>query len=128
MGPPLTVSLGPQAPLVVLADLLQDAAYPVEIGDLAAHLSQLIGMERNLPGFAAGIIHIQNPLAMAFAAGAGSTGDPGGVKGVTIEQGTAQQVREGREFGQDLLEGSVGCFMNHLYRCYTIRAIPSRDF
>jgi hypothetical protein len=85
MGAPAAVSFGAQALLVALADLFQNAAYTSEVGDLPAHLSQLIGMNGKLTGFTAGIIYIQHPLAMAFAAGAGGAGDAGGMEGMAFE-------------------------------------------
>jgi len=38
MGAPEALSFGTQAHLVALAELFQDAAHPIEIGDLSAHL------------------------------------------------------------------------------------------
>jgi hypothetical protein len=83
---PETISLLAQLLLIAIADLLQNLAHPIQVGDLTAHLVNLIGVKRNLAGFSAWIIYVQDPLVMAFAAGAGCAGDPGGMK----EQGAAE--------------------------------------
>jgi hypothetical protein len=123
MRTPAAVSFGAQPLLIALADLLQDAAHTIEIGDLPAHLSQLIGMYRKLTGFAAWVIYVQNPLVMAFAADAGGAGDGRRMKGAAFEQRATQQVIEGREFGE---EPAAGLFLRHLYRCYTNCTIEAR--
>jgi hypothetical protein len=88
--------------LIALADLLQNLAHPIQVGDLAAHPVNLIGVKRNLAGFSAWIIYVEDPPVMAFAAGAGRAGDPGGMKGMPFEQGAAEQVMEGRKLGHQL--------------------------
>src|ERR1700685_1320484 len=128
MGAPAAVSFGAQALLVALADLFQNAAHTSEVGDLPAHLSQLIGTDRKLTGFAAGIIYIQHPLAMALAAGAGGAADAGRMEGTAFEQRAAQQVIEGRQLGEKLLEGAPACDLLHLYRCYIKVTIESIHF
>lgn len=110
-----------QLSLIGLADLLQNLAYAVQVSDLPAHLRDLIGMEGNLTSFSAGIIHIQDPLVMAFAAGARGAGNTRGVKRVTFEQGTAQQIIKRREFADQFASRTCWlrcCFLRHLYRCY----------
>lgn len=64
-------------------------------------------MEGDLTGFRAGIIHIQDPLGMAFAAGAGSAGDSRGVKRMTFEHRAAQKVVEGRKLRDQPASGLV---------------------
>jgi hypothetical protein len=128
MGTPAAVSFGAQALLVALADLFQDVAHTIEVGDLPAHLSQLIGMDGKLTGFAAGIIYIQHPLAMTFAAGAGGARDAGGMEGMAFEQRATQQVIEGRELAEKLLEGEPVRTLRHLHRCYIQTAIQSIHF
>ena len=128
MGTPAAVSFGAQALLVALTDLFQNAAHTIEVGDLPAHLSKLIGMDGKLTGLAAGIIHIQHPLAMAAAAGAGGAGDAGRMEGIAFEQRATQQIIEGRQFGNQLLEGVPACHLRDLYRCYTKIAIESIHF
>lgn len=88
--------------LIALADLLQNLANAIQVADLTSHLVNLTGMKRNLASLGAGIIHIEDPPVMAFAAGAGRAGDPGGVKRMPFEQGAAEQVVERREFGHQL--------------------------
>src|SRR5438128_869215 len=85
---------------------------------------ELIGMEGNLTGLAAGIVYVQHPLAMALARSAGGAGDAGGMEGAALEQGAAQQVLERRELGEDRAGGR----MRHLYRCYTRPWILSIHF
>jgi hypothetical protein len=87
MPAPQPFSFFAQAVLINLTDLLENLAHTIQIGDLPAHLNQLIGMESNLTGLSARIVHVQDPLAMAFAASAGGAGDARGMKGVTFEQG-----------------------------------------
>lgn len=90
--------------LIALADLLQNLAHSIQVGDLAAHLFNLIGVKRNLTGLSAGIVYVQDPSLMAFAAGAGRTGDPGGMKSMPFEQGTTEQVVEGRKLVHQLTD------------------------
>jgi hypothetical protein len=90
MRAPEEISLMAQPLLIGLADPLQNLPHAIQIRDLPAHLGNLIGMKGDLTGFSAGIIHIQDPLVMAFAAGTGGAGDTRGMKGVTFEQGAAQ--------------------------------------
>jgi hypothetical protein len=110
---------GPQKMLIALTDLFEDVAYAVEIGQLAAHLGKLLGMESDLAVLAAGIIHVENPLAMTRAAGASGTGDRRGMESVALQQGAAQQVVERAECGGELAGGWGGGLTSHLYRCYT---------
>jgi hypothetical protein len=69
MGTPAALSFGTQALLVALADLFQHVAHTIEVRDLPAHLSQLIGMDAKLTGFTTGIItfstHWRWPLPLA---------------------------------------------------------------
>lgn len=92
----------PQLLLITLADLLENLAHAIQVGDLAAHLVDLIGMQGNLAVLGAGIVHIKNPLMMAFAAGAGSAGDASRMKGVALQQGAAKHVVEGWELSNQL--------------------------
>lgn len=71
--------------LVDVADLLQGLAHAIQVGDLPAHLGHLIGMQRNLPGLRTRIIHVQDPLMMAFAAGASGAGDARRMKGMPFK-------------------------------------------
>ena len=120
MRTPEAISLVAQLPLIGLADLLQNVTRAIQVRDLPAHLRNLIGMKSNLTGFGAGIIHIQDPLVMAFAAGAGCTGDSRGMKRMAFEHGTAQQVTERWELGKQFASGLFRARpMLHLYRCYT---------
>jgi hypothetical protein len=105
MRTPQALSLLTQLLLIGLADLLQNLAYAIQISDLATHLVNLIGMECDLTGLSARIIHIQDPLMMAFAAGAGCAGDSRGMKRMAFEQGAAQQVIEQWELGQQFAMG-----------------------
>jgi hypothetical protein len=77
MRAPQAVSLLAQRWLIDLADLLQDLTHAIQ-RDLPAHPDHLLGMERNLTIFSAGVIYIQDPLVMAFAAGAGGAGNTPG--------------------------------------------------
>ena len=79
-----------QLQLIALADLLQNLANAIQVSNLAAHLADLIGVKRHLAGFGTGIVYVQDPLVMAFAAGAGRAGDPSRMKGVPFEQGAAE--------------------------------------
>jgi hypothetical protein len=128
MDTPAAISFGAQALLVALTDPFQNAAHTSEVGDLPAHLSQLIGMDSKLTGLTAGIIYIQHPLGMAFAGGAGGAGDARGMESTAFEQRATQQVIEGRELGEKLLEGEPVGALRHLYRCYTTIAIQSIHF
>jgi hypothetical protein len=82
-------------------------------------LGKLLGMESDLAVLAAGIIHVENPLAMTLAAGASGTGDRRGMESVALQQGAAQQVVERGERGGELASGWGGCLARHLSRCYT---------
>jgi hypothetical protein len=76
--------------LIGLADLLQNLSDAIQISDLPTHLVKLMGVKGNLTGLGARIIHIQDPLMMAFAAGAGCAGDTCWMKSMTFEHRTAQ--------------------------------------
>src|SRR5579875_1227810 len=129
MCAPQAISLLPQLLLIALADLLQNLAHAIQICDLPTHLGNLIGMERDLTGFRAGIIHVQNPLAMAFATGAGSAGDRRGMKSMTFEHRAAQQVVQWRKLGDQFASGlSQAGSVCHLYRCYSSRPMPVNTF
>jgi hypothetical protein len=119
MRTPEAISLLAQLLLIGFADPLQNLAHAVQVSDLSAHLGKLIGMEGNLAGLGAGIIHIQDPLAMALAASAGGTGDSGGMKRMPFEQRAAEQVVEGRELSDELASLPYIGLLSHLYRCYT---------
>src|SRR5262249_12112515 len=87
---PEAISLLTQLMLIALADLLDNLAHVIQVGDLTTHLVHLIGMECNLAGLGAGVVYIENPLVVAYAAGAGRAGDSGGVEGVPFKQGAAK--------------------------------------
>lgn len=114
--------------LIALTDLLQNLPHAIQVGDLAAHLANLIRVKRNLAGLSAGIIYVQDPLAMAFATGAGCARDPGRVKGMPFEQGTAEQVVKGWELGHQLTGLLLIQLVSHLYRCYTYSPRSSIHF
>jgi len=75
MRTPESFSVRTQANLIALANPFQDAAQAGEIGDLPAHLRDLIGMQSDLTRLTARIIYIQNPLPMSFAASTAGAGD-----------------------------------------------------
>jgi len=85
MRAPEANTLQTQLLLIGLADLLQDLTRAIQVSDLSAHLGNLTGMERDLTGFGARIIHIQDPLVMAFAAGASGAGDSRRMESMTFE-------------------------------------------
>src|SRR5215472_5990789 len=78
-------------------------------------------MERDLTGFGARIIHIQDPLVMAFTTGAGGAGDSRGMKSMAFEHGATQQVIQRRKLGEQFASRlfRASCAW-HLYRCYTL--------
>jgi hypothetical protein len=126
MCSPEALSLSTQAHLVGLTDPFQNAAHSIEIGNLPAHLGQLIRVEADLPGLTAGIIYIQNPLPMALAAGASRAEDSGGMESVAFQERAAQQIVQRWELTQELVP--AGCSLNHLYRCYKYFANLSIHF
>ena len=77
-------------------------AHPIEIGELLPHLRDLLGMEGNLTGLTARVIYIQNPLEMTFPTMAGGAGDGGGMKGVSLKQGTTQHILQWGKLGEEL--------------------------
>jgi hypothetical protein len=91
-----------------------------------AHLGSLIGAEAQLPGFTAGIIHVEDPLGMALAAGA--LGAAAGVMDGALEQGAAEDATQAAESGGELVPVADGLRTCHLYRWYIIRPIQSRSF
>ena len=115
--------------LIALADLLQNLAHAIQIGDLPTHPGNLIGVKSNLTGFGAGIIHIEDPLVMAFATGAGGAGDSRGMKSMTFEHRAAQQVVQRRKLGYQFADSSFRIpFVCHLYRCYILNKRLSLHF
>jgi hypothetical protein len=118
MGTPEEISLMAQLLLIGLADPLQNLADAIQIRDLPAHLGNLSGVKGDLAGFSAGVVHIQDPLVMALAAGTGGAGDTRGMKGVALEQGAAQQIVKRRELGEQLGGGIGllrGSLLSHLH-------------
>jgi hypothetical protein len=83
-----------QALLIDLANAFEGASHAGEVVDLAADMGDLFGMETDLGSLGTGIDDGEDALEMTLAAGAGSAGDRGGMKGVTFEQGAAEQILE----------------------------------
>ena len=92
--------------LIGLADLLQNLTHAIQIRDLPSRLGNLIGVERDLTGLGAGIIHVEDPLMMAFASSAGGTGDSRGMKSMTFEHRATQHLVQWWKLG-DQLAGSL---------------------
>jgi hypothetical protein len=116
---PQLLSLQPQLLLVEFTDLLEDLTHAIEVGDLAADAGELIGVEGDLPVLAAWVIDVEDPLRMAFPAGASGTGNGAGMKGVTLQQGAAQQLMQRGEVSQELMGRAAAVFfLNHLNRGY----------
>ena len=79
-----------------------------------AHLGNLFRAEAELAGVASGIVDIEDPERMAFAAGA--LGTAAGVPNGALEQGATQDVAEMREAAGEPVAFLCGLFMCHLYR------------
>jgi hypothetical protein len=91
-----------------------------------ANLGSLIGAEAQLSGFAAGIIHVEDPLGMALSAGA--LGATAGVMDGALEQGAAEDAAKAGESGGEFVPVADSLLTCHLYTWYIIRPIPSRSF
>ena len=63
-------------------------------------------MKADLACLAAGIVHVEHPLVMALAAGAGGAPDLGGMEGVTFQQRAAQDFTERGKASEKLADGS----------------------
>jgi hypothetical protein len=105
MRAPEAISLVTQLILIGLANLLQNLAHAIQISDLPTRLINLMGVKSDLTGFRAGIIHIEDPLVMAFASGAGGTGDTRGMKSMTFEHRATQQFVQWWKLGDQLASG-----------------------
>ena len=79
-----------------------------------AHLGNLFRAEAELAGVASGIVDIEDPERMAFAAG--SLGTTAGMTNGALEQGATQDIAETREAGGEPIAFLGGLFMYHLYR------------
>lgn len=102
---PKEIPLPAQLLLVHLADLLQDLPRASQVCDLPARLGNLIGMEGDLTGFRARIIHIQDPLVMALTASAGGAGDSRWMKRTPFEHRAAKNVVERRKLRHQIANG-----------------------
>jgi len=71
----------------------------MEVPELAADLGQLVAVQSDLTVLAAGIIHVQDPLGMADAAGA--LGAALGVEGLAMQQRAAEDVAEVGDLGEE---------------------------
>jgi hypothetical protein len=104
---PKEIPLPPQLLLVHLADLLEDLPRAIQVRDLPACLGNLIGMEGDLTGFRARIIHIQDPLMMALTASAGGAGDSRRMKRTPFEHRAAKKIVERRKLREQCANGLV---------------------
>jgi hypothetical protein len=77
------------------------------------------GVEAQLSGFAAGIIHVEDPLGMALSAGA--LGAAAGVMDGALEQGAAEDASKVGESGGEFVPVADGLRTCHLSRWYIIR-------
>ena len=92
----------------------------MEVPELAADLGQLMAVQADLTVLAAGIVDVQDPLGMAEAAG--TFGTAFGVEGFAMKQGTAEDVAEVGDLGEEAVQLRAqlchlyGWSMYHLYR------------
>jgi hypothetical protein len=111
-------ALGAQELLIDFADPFETSPHTVEVAKTPADAGDLSGVKSNLARLAAGVIHIEDPLEMALAAGASGARNSGGVKGTALKQRTAQDVVEWRQRANESCALGPLC---HLYRCYTLK-------
>ncbi len=117
--------IGAQGELVEFANGLQGLLELTVVAELAAHLGQLVAVQADLPVLAAGIIHVQDPLGVADAAGTFSAAF--GVKGFAMKEGAAEDVAEVGDLGEETVGLWTRCAictdgtMYHLYRWYINR-------
>jgi len=88
--------------LVDFADLFQNPPRAVEVLQLLTDLGDLGGMEADLAVLGARVVDIEDPLKVPFAAGTGGAGDPRGMKGVALEERSAEDRVKRRKSGQEL--------------------------
>ncbi len=101
VGAPQLLALGAQRLLVEFADLFESLPHTFEVLQLAAHLRDLFGMERELAVLGAGIVDVENPLQMPLAAGAGGAGNRGRVEGVAFQERAAQERVKRRQRSEE---------------------------
>ena len=88
--------------LINFADLFQNPPDPVEVLQLLTDLGDLGGMEADLAVLRARVVDVEDPLQVTFAAGTGGAGDPRGMKGVALEERSAEDRVKRRKSGQEL--------------------------
>ena len=72
-------------------------------------------MHADLPGLAAGVVDVEDPLEMTLAPGA--PGAALGVEGPAMEEGAAEAIAQGGELGEQAVElGACLCHLCHLFR------------
>jgi hypothetical protein len=91
---PQAHALGTQELLIDFADPFETLPHTVEVTKSPADAGDLSGVKSNLARPAAGVIHIEDPLEMTFAAGAGGARNRGGMESAALEQRAAQDVVE----------------------------------
>ena len=72
------------------------------VPELAAHLGQLVAVQADLTVLTAGVIYVQDPLRVTDAASTFSTAF--GVEGVAMKEGTAEDVAEVGELGEETVQ------------------------
>ena len=80
--------------------------------ELAAHLGQLLGAQGELAVLAAGIVDVEDPLAVAEALGA--DGAAAGVEGGAMEERAAEDIGERGGVLEEAVQAVV--IVYHLYR------------
>ena len=88
--------------MVDFADLFQNPPCAVEVLQLLTDLKNLGGMEADLAVLGARVVDVEDPLEVTFAAGTGRTGDRRGMKGVALEERSAEDRVKRRKSGQEL--------------------------
>jgi hypothetical protein len=112
--------------LVDFTCAFQDFAHTLKVSELAADLRDVIGVDGDLTGLGTGIVDVEDELQMALSGSTGGAGDRGRVKGVTFEQGAAEEILERGELAEELARGTGGLLTSHLYRCYMYQTMLSR--
>jgi hypothetical protein len=105
------LAVEPQPVLVPLVHRLEGFHYLLVAMESLADLGNLLGAEADLARLGAGVIDVEDPERVSFAASAFEA--TGGMKSGELEQGAAEELLEG---GGEAVSFADGLLVYHLYR------------
>ena len=94
--------------LIQFADSFESLLYLTVANQSLAHLGNLLGAKTELARFGAGIVDIEHPERVAFAASA--LGAAAGVMNGALQQGAAKNIGQTGESGGELVAALDGLF------------------